>query len=221
MKVPSVRRQDIAAAVNLSGFDSWKSPLDSSQLERPATRPSHLPGVGRQAAVMMVLVASQAENLKASPNLLLIRRSEHLRHHAGQIALPGGRQEPNEPLVQTAIRETEEEIGVSIPDQDIVGALRSIYIPPSDFTLTPFVAWLDQEPKISLQIEEVESLITLPLASLANPRAQTTARVVRDNGETIAAPCYRYHDTREDHVIWGATALVISELVARLNALAL
>lgn len=221
MDTPPVRRQDITAAVNLSGFDSWKSPLDSSQLKRPATRPSHLPGCGRQAAVMMVLVASQSRNSDASPDLLLIRRSEHLRYHAGQIALPGGRQEPNEPLLQTAIRETEEEIGVSIQDQDIVGSLRSIYIPPSDFTLTPFVAWLDQEPNISIQIEEVESLITLPLASLTDPGAQTTARVVRDNGETIEAPCYRCQDTRENHVVWGATALVISELIARLNALAL
>ena len=221
MKTLPMRRQDIAAAVNLSGFDLWKSPLDSSKLKRPATRPNHLPGSGRHAAVMMVLVAGQANNSAEGPNLLLIRRSQHLRYHAGQVALPGGRQEPEEPLLQTAIRETEEEIGVSIQDQDIVGSLRSIYIPPSDFTLTPFVAWLDQEPKVSIQVEEVESLITVPLNGLTDPEAQSTARVVRDNGETIEAPCYRYQTTDEDHVIWGATALVISELIARLWKLGL
>ena len=214
-----MNRKDIAAAVGLSGFDRWQSPLDSSELERPATRPSHLPGVGRHAAVMMVLVAGQVHHSADSPNLLLIRRSQHLRYHAGQIALPGGRQEPDEPLSQTAIRETEEEIGVSIEDQNIVGSLRSIYIPPSDFTLTPFVAWLDHKPKISIQVEEVESLITVPLGSLADPKAQSTDQVVRDNGETIAAPCYRHQTPDENLVIWGATALVISELIARLRTL--
>ena len=218
METPPVRRQDIAAAVSLSGFDSWKSPLDSSQLKRPATRPSHLPGCGRQAAVMMVLVAGQAVRSAEGPDMLLIRRSQHLRYHAGQIALPGGRQEPNESLLRTAIRETEEEIGVTIQDQDVVGSLRSIYIPPSDFTLTPFIAWLDQSPKISIQVSEVESLISLPLTSLITPEAQTTAQVVRDNGDMIEAPCYRYQSTRENHVIWGATALVISELIARLGS---
>ena len=219
MEASPICRQDIAAAVKLSGFELWKSPLDSSKLERPATRPSHLPGSGRQAAVMMVLVAGQTEDSVDGPELLLIRRSQNLRYHAGQIALPGGRQEPDEPLLQTAIRETEEEIGVTIQDQDIVGALRSIYIPPSDFTLTPFVAWLEQRPKISIQVDEVESLIAVPMQSLMDPDAETTARVVRDNGETIEAPCYRHQNGQENHVVWGATALVISESIARLRAL--
>ena len=162
---------------------------------------------------MMVLVAGQEENSADDPDLLLICRSQHLRYHAGQIALPGGRQEPSEPLLRTAIRETQEEIGVSIQDQDIVGSLRPIYIPPSDFTLTPFVAWLDQKPKICIQVEEVESLISVPLKRLTDPAAQSTAAVVRDNGETIDAPCYRYQTTDEDHVIWGATALVILSLI--------
>ena len=221
MEASPICRQEIAAAVKLPGFEQWKSPLDSSKLERPATRPSHLPGRGRHAAVMMVLVADQARDYVDGPELLLIRRSQNLRYHAGQIALPGGRQEPDEPLLRTAIRETEEEIGVTIQDQGIVGSLRSIYIPPSDFTLTPYIAWLDKRPKISIQVEEVESLISVPLRSLMASDAQSTARVVRDNGETIEAPCYRYQTTDENHVIWGATALVISESIARLRALGL
>ena len=218
MDVSPIGRKQITAAVKRSGFELWKSPLDSSELERPATRPSHLPGSGRQAAVMMVLVAGHAVGSAQGPNLLLIRRSQHLRYHAGQIALPGGRQEPNETLLRTAIRETEEEIGVAIRDQDVVGSLRSIYIPPSDFTLTPFVAWLDKSPNVSIQVSEVESLISLPLTSLINPEAETIAQVVRDNGDTIEAPCYRYQRTPENQIIWGATALVISELIARLGS---
>lgn len=214
MAVPPIRREDITAAVLLDGFDDWKSPLDSTELDRPATRPSHLAGNGRHAAVMLVLVADGQKSLAEDPNVLLIRRSQHLRYHAGQIALPGGRQEPGEALLQTAIRETEEEIGVSLQQQDVLGPLRSIYIPPSDFTLTPFVAWLDHDPDTSLQVDEVDELITVRLRSLLDPNSQTTADVVRDNGETIEAPCYQH----ETHVIWGATALVISELIARLNA---
>jgi len=215
METPPVRREDIEAAVNLTGFEHWKSPLDSSKLERPATRPSHLEGSGRQAAVMMVLIADKTAVSVQPLKLLLIRRSKHLRYHAGQIGLPGGRQEPDESLLQTAIRETEEEIGVSLRQEDIVGSLRSIYIPPSDFTLAPFVAWLDQEPQITLQADEVESLIVIPFNSLAAPESQTTAPVVRDNGDSIEVPCYLH----EDNVVWGATALVISELLARLKEL--
>lgn len=215
MRTSPVRRENIAAAVDLNGFDDWMSPLDSTRLERPASRPSHLEGNGRQAAVMMVLVAGNAVGPTENPELLLIRRSQHLRYHAGQIGLPGGRQEPNESLLQTAIRETEEEIGVSLLSHDIVGELRPIYIPPSDFTLTPFVAWLDEEPKIAIQADEVESLIVIPFDSLAAPVTQTTANVIRDNGDSIEVPCYQH----EDNVIWGATALVISELLARLDAI--
>jgi len=213
METPPVRREDIEAAVNQTGFEHWKSPLDSSKLKRPATRPSHLEGNGRQAAVTMLLVADKSAVSLQIPKLLVIRRSQHLRYHAGQIGLPGGRQEPNESLLQTAIRETEEEIGVSLQQQDIVGALRPIYIPPSDFTLTPFVAWLDQEPQITIQADEVESLIVIPFNSLAAPATQTTANVVRDNGDTVEVPCYQH----QDNIIWGATALVISELLARLK----
>ena len=215
MATSPISRERIAAAVSLEGFDQWRSPLDSKKLDRPMVRPSHLDGDGRHAAVMLVLVAGAEESPEEGPTLLLIRRSQHLRYHAGQIALPGGRQEPNEALLQTAIRETDEEIGVSLQRQDILGPLRPIYIPPSDFTLTPFVAWLDVKPEVLIQVEEVEELITLQLGSLLEPRAQTTAQVIRDNGQTIEAPCYRH----EEHVIWGATALVLSEMVARLNLL--
>ncbi len=214
MTIRLLRREDIAAAVLLDGFENWRSPLDSSSLDRPVTRPSHLTGNGRHAAVMLVLVADRTKCAADDPKLLLIRRSQHLRYHAGQIALPGGRQEPGETLLQTAVRETEEEIGISLQQHDILGSLRSIYIPPSDFTLTPFVAWLDDEPEVSIQADEVDELITVRLRSLLDPDAQTTSRVVRDNGQAIEAPCYQH----ENHVVWGATALVISELIARLSA---
>ncbi len=215
MSTPRIRREDVKAAVAMDGFEDWKSPLDSTQLDRPAARPSHLEGSGRHAAVMVLLVGGDLDISTEGPELLLIRRGQHLRYHAGQIALPGGRQEPEESLLQTAIRETREEIGVSLSAHDMIGSLRSIYIPPSDFTLTPFVAWLGREPETSLQAGEVDELIRVGLKNLMRKEAHATADVVRDNGETIMAPCYRH----QSHVIWGATALVLSELIERLDRL--
>ncbi len=211
-------RQQIQQAVSCAGFDGWVSPLDSTTLHRPARRPDDLPGTGRHAAVMVLLYPArstgQSNLAECETQLVLIRRSQQLRHHAGQIAFPGGRQEPGEPLPTTAIRETSEEIGVVLPPTALVGQLRPVYLPPSDFTLTPFVGWLDKPPVLLADPNEVDEILSVSLRIFLESSSQTTASVVRDNGHTIEAPCYH----AAGQTVWGATALVISELVARLKA---
>lgn len=203
-----VTRSVIESAIRLPGFERWRSPLDSTSLNRPPQRPENLPGKGRQAAVVALLYP-----VSQKVQISVIRRHHRLRHHAGQLALAGGRQEPGETLRQTAIRETAEELGVSLDDNDLLGSLRPIYIPPSDFTLLPFVAWLDERPTFTLCDQEVDELIEIPLAALIDVGSQQVRQVRSGSGELIEVPCYIYRQ----QIIWGATALVISELVERIR----
>ena len=210
-------RQTLNVAMSQTKLTGWQSPLDVPNLDRPQKRPSDLPGDGKVAAVLALFCDQsndeKSDGLPTMPDLLLTQRAINLTNHGGQISFPGGRLEPGESTQQAAIRETEEEIGVHESKIELFGQLTSVYIPPSDFTVTPYVGVIRCEPNFKRCPREVEQIVRAPLNQLMEPEALTSGMVTRSNGETLKVPCYRIGG----HQIWGATAIMVGELVERLR----
>ncbi len=137
-----------------------------------------------------------------------IQRPNYNGVHGGQVSLPGGKFEPNDiNLRTTALRETKEEIGVPKDLIEIIGHLSPIYIPNSNFNVTPFVSFIHHKPKFIADPYEVQNIIEAPLSQLlSNDCISTFEKEI--NGYKIEAPYYNI----KGHVIWGATAMIISEL---------
>ena len=222
----TVAKHRLAQAMALSGFDHWRSPVDVPHLHRPFTRPEGLPGNGRVAAVLLLLYPNgkQQTDLSTSSglelNLVLTKRNATLSHHAGQISFPGGRQEEGESLWQTATREAFEEIGVGGIENDpklgqieLIGQLNPVYIPPSDFTVSPFVGWLDSRPEFVCAADEVEEVIEVELPRLLDPATLKLGQVVTADQRQTEVPFYQVGE----HRVWGATAIMLSELLERIS----
>ncbi|KAF0239442.1 MAG: nudix [Prolixibacteraceae bacterium] len=138
-------------------------------------------------------------------NACLIKRPARMKHHAGQIALPGGRIEKGETALETALRETWEEIGITSDQIVILGSLSEIYVQVSRFQIHPFVGWLDKKPEFVINENEVEKTISFPLKLTTNSFEEVELETLTG---TLKVPCFRF----EDEIIWGATAMILSEL---------
>ena len=93
----------------------------------------------------------------------MTRRSNSVGHHKGQISLPGGVVEKNESYQYTSIRETHEEIGISMNEINIIGNLSSLYVPVSNFQIFPFIGYLDRKPDTTLNLNEVKEIFSVPV----------------------------------------------------------
>jgi len=139
----------------------------------------------------------------------LIERVVYKGVHSGQIALPGGKKdETDSDLIQTALRELEEEIGVSHTHLEVVGKLTQVYIPPSNFLVNPIVAITHQLPDFILNPTEVQSVIPLSLSELLDDKLIKETHLELEKGLKIKTP---YFDVR-GKVLWGATAMILNEL---------
>lgn len=188
--------------------EGWVSEMSSSKLVRPQMRPAELDGEGRKAAVMLLAFPGKNDHLCT----VLTRRQDTLQHHPGQISLPGGSCDVGESIEQTALREVEEELGVDRDSIEVVGSLNQIYIPPSDFTVTPFVGWLTSEPTFTIQTEEVDQLIRVRLVDFFASSSRKFSSVDSDSKERDV-PWFAV----EDHQVWGATAMILDDFVQRLR----
>lgn len=144
---------------------------------------------------------------------LFMKRPVYPGVHSGQVSLPGGQVELSDTdLMSTAIREYREETGIILEESNYIAPLSELYIPPSNFLVMPFVAYVDELASLHPDPTEVESLHEIALEDLflkENFRVediQVRNRV--DSSYTIKAPCYQINGLR----IWGATAMMISEL---------
>jgi 8-oxo-dGTP pyrophosphatase MutT (NUDIX family) len=147
-------------------------------------------------------------------NLVLTRRRDDLQSHAGQISFPGGRHEDPETLLMTALRETHEEIGVPPTAVMPLGTLASLYIPPSDFEVHPFVGWYShgERPIFTPDTGEVAEILEVPLRHLIDP-ATRQEEPWELRGQQVKVP---YYDV-QGYKVWGATAMMLSELIERLQ----
>jgi 8-oxo-dGTP pyrophosphatase MutT (NUDIX family) len=168
-----------------------------------------MPGDCRRGGVL-VLLYPRAGQLY----LVLTRRTDTVGSHKGQISLPGGAWERGESLVQTALRETCEELGVPPDGSEVIGQLSSLYIPPSNYCIYPFVAYRPVPPVFRPDPLEVAQVLELPLALLLDPDIQ---KVEYWSDSRFDSPRrVPFFDIRGE-VVWGATAMILSELVALLE----
>jgi len=155
-----------------------------------------------QSSVLMLLFPDHGKI-----NTCLIRRPATMRNHSGQIAFPGGRFEPaDKDLMQTALRESYEEIGTDANKIEIIGALTPLYVQVSNFTINPFLGWTETMPDFKIDNHEVEDLIIIPVEKLLHHAAFQVQKVTTIHG-IFEVPGF-YAGTS---FIWGATAMVISE----------
>jgi 8-oxo-dGTP pyrophosphatase MutT (NUDIX family) len=149
---------DIRRALDISGFD----PQAAQHRMIPRPRGVRLPeanGRTRLGGVLVMLYDKSGQTY-----LVLTRRRDDLEDHAGQISFPGGRKEDGESLEVTAVREAQEEIGIDPASLTILGRLTSLYIPPTDYEVHPFVAWHQGSPAFNPQANEVAEILATPRA---------------------------------------------------------
>jgi 8-oxo-dGTP pyrophosphatase MutT (NUDIX family) len=182
-----------------------RDPLFHSLRKRLSQRPPHRRAMPDfvQAAVLLTLWRQQD-----LPQLLFIQRSREVRHHAGEISFPGGAVETTDrDLLQTAMRETHEEVGIPPKHLFLLGPLDQTFS-FSRYAVFPFLGALPTAPELKLNSKEVAEAIVLPLGRLLNPdRAWTTARTLDGQEVTV------YYYEVEGRVIWGATARILKNLL--------
>ena len=131
--------------------------------------------------------------------------------HSGQISFPGGKKDPEDHYPsQTALRETEEEIGVAANSIKLIGELTQLYIPVSNFLVYPFVGKIDYTPTFQPQVEEVADILEVPFEQFYAPNAIQTKDMTVGQGIKLRNVPY-FHI--QEKVIWGATAMMLSELM--------
>ena len=139
-------------------------------------------------------------------NFILTLRSKKVETHKGQISLPGGVQEENESLAETALREANEEIGVLPEIVEIIGKLSTIYVPYSGFKIYPYVGWTKSIPNLKASAEEVEKIIFAPINELLNNENQRKKPTVL-RGIPVTMPYFNLNNEK----VWGATSMILSE----------
>jgi 8-oxo-dGTP pyrophosphatase MutT (NUDIX family) len=159
----------------------------------------------KKAAVTALFYPDELQVTK----LILILRKTYKGVHSAQVGFPGGRLEASdESLMFTALRETYEEIGVPINDIKVLKTMTELYIPPSNFTVYPYLGITHKTPIFVKQDEEVEDLIEVLLTDFMNEIAVTSVKVMTSLEKETEVPAF----TLNGHVVWGATAMMLSEL---------
>ena len=159
----------------------------------------------KRASVMVLFYPNKA----GETHLALILRKTYKGVHSAQVGFPGGRQEVSDlSSKHTALRETQEEIGVLQEDIRVLKKLTQIYIPPSNFFVEPFIGTCDKTPQFVLQQTEVEALIEVKISDLLDDGIYCTRRLSTSYATDIEVPAYILNT----HVVWGATAMMLSEV---------
>ena len=155
------------------------------------------------AAVLALMYPSQEQVC-----LVFMKRNAYDGPHSGQVSFPGGAREKKDGSLEiTALRETREELGITA-EITVLGSLTELYIPVSNFLVTPFVGWTARKPEFDPDPSEVHYVIETTLAALSDPGNRATETIFR-HGQTIVAPYFRIGNEK----IWGATAMMLSELL--------
>lgn len=157
----------------------------------------------RLSGVLLLLYPNAQNELQTT----LIKRSQYEGVHSGQIGFPGGKMKKNDAtIIETALREANEEIGIAQHEVEILGKLTDVFIPVSNFIVSPVVGWLDSPPIFQLDYREVEAVIHLSVKEIH--KAEITKQSIRlTNNTQLKTPCFVFNET----IVWGATALMLNE----------
>jgi 8-oxo-dGTP pyrophosphatase MutT (NUDIX family) len=170
-----------------------------------------LPGNHRRSAVLALLFPENGEW-----HTVLMRRTAHNDAHSRQVSFPGGGVEPGDEgeLSRTALREAHEELGIDPGRVELLGQLTELYIPVSNNLVFPFVGLTDVRPDFTPDPREVEEVLLAPLHFFWDPAYQKLADIPLPKGGLLReVPYFDVHG----HLVWGATAMMLSELVAAMG----
>ena len=181
--------------------------MDATDLRRrlrSALDPEPVPSIEpdeRIAAVLIPVIEAP------EPSILFTLRAPHLSRHAGEISFPGGVQDPGETLIQTALREASEELGLDPVLPDVLGALPAIHTRVSGFLVVPFVAALDSTPLLTASEHEIEAVLTFPVARLDS--VEREVEYPMEAGRIWRGWAYEI----EGVTVWGATGWMLHALL--------
>jgi len=154
-----------------------------------------------QAAVLILLYLADNEIY-----FFLTKRTDELKHHKGQISLPGGTQEGNEKLIDTALRETQEEIGINKTSISIIGTITPLFVPVTGFMIYPFIGYSLNKLDPKVDPVEVAAIFSVNISDLLNKENRTIEqRNIR--GYDVQVPYFKLNDYK----VWGATSMILSE----------
>ena len=164
----------------------------------------------RESAVLILIHPHQGD-----AGITLIKRPVYAGVHSGQMAFPGGKKDDSdESLLHTALREVHEEVGIQLPTESNYFVLNEIFIPPSQLLVQPFATVLNHEPVFIPNENEVAQLVHIPLAHFgADMKTEKMEIFMPHIKETKTVPAIRF----EEHLIWGATAMMLFEVRDRLD----
>ena len=192
--------------MTLDGLRRALAGRPSSRLDTVALEPLYRdsPGALAEAAVLVPVFLRDG-----APQVLMTRRRDDLRLHPGQISFPGGRIEPHDPDARAAaLREAQEEIGIAPGDVELLGRLSEALVVLSGFRLTPWVGVVPYPYPYVVQPDEVAGLIELSVSDLLAPGAHRTGK-----REAFGMVHEVHYFEVGGHVVWGASALVLHELL--------
>ncbi len=159
----------------------------------------------KRAGVMALFYAG-ANN---STYLLFILRKTYAGVHSNQIGFPGGQQEASDAsLLDTALRETQEEVGVERSRVRIIRPISELYIPPSNFEVRPYIGIYDKTQPFVIQESEVEALVEVPFSEVMDESVLTSRKMQTSYAREIEVPAFELGG----YIIWGATAMMLSEI---------
>jgi 8-oxo-dGTP pyrophosphatase MutT (NUDIX family) len=186
-----------------------EAPLPGAPAQRkmsPPYRITHpLQGIKTRTSAVLVLMYPTSHGI----HLPFTLRLSTLAYHAGEICFPGGGFEEGDPTLNfTALRESEEELGLDAKSVRILGSMTPIYVSASYNIIHPVIGWADERPIFTPSPDEVERVIEVPLQTLLDPRNVGEYSKIH-NGQTFTVPCYRINS----ECIWGATAMILSEFL--------
>lgn len=185
-----------------SGLPGEKAQKKMAPSVRLDTAIRHDPNNSKDSSILIPLFP-----YNDSWGTVLIERTQ-VGPHGGQISFPGGKRDPGDlHALDTALREAEEEVGLDRESVSVLGQLSDLYVPNSNFWISPFIGLVANLPEWKLNPAEVEKIILVELNALFDFKTKKR-RVFFKNGIAIDAP---YYDV-EGHFVWGATAMIISEL---------
>ena len=195
---PWISRLDLSLGMPLPGIEAQKKMISNYQ---KSLIQYFNDNVKLRDAAVLIILFKENERIKT----LLIERMPDPGPHSGQIAFPGGKKEETDSdLTDTAIREADEEIGVKVDRINVLGHLTNVEIPVSGFSVMPVVSFVNEITVFKRCPTEVNSILKVDLVNLLDSR---TTKVINIRGSEVEVPCY----VIDNHIVWGATAMVLSE----------
>ncbi len=202
-----ISRLERALGGNLPGREAQFRMANRNRVKR--MQDINTPDDAGKASILILFYPSDA-NIR----VVFMKRSEYEGVHSGQISFPGGRKEESDrDDVHTALRESYEEIGVPEESVKVLGKLTKLYIPPSNFLVTPVVGCTEKKPDFVPDPDEVAEIIEVDVVTLLSEKIMKNTRIQVGAGFQITAPAF----CPNDYVIWGATAMILSELLILLR----